>query len=317
MVYGKGTGERGRGGCSRFWRFGAGSPERTLPAHSTSGWLATLAAFALLVGGPASASTRQPMNGNLNSVLGAAEACVARVKASPEYAPLRKHLKEADYSLVSDRDIPLALDEASRVQACEKPLTEESFSSVYPSLAVILQEDFARSHDNLIALVRKKESWGDYVRRGNILRAEFSEKFKREVRRIEVASAAHSPSSRGATQASDAPSAKGLRLGRYGCYMSLGGGWTAGPVIHLYTGGFELTPRDRYDFVDKEHRVSGESGAYYVKNEVMYFTSGTLKGSHASINMQNGEVYLVRAEFKDPNNSNLAALSCWHSDKRK
>lgn len=317
MVYGKGTGETGGGHCSRFWLFGAGGPGRTLPARSTSGRLATLTAFVLLVGGPASAAAHPPMNGNLNSVLGAAEACVARVKASREYAPLREHLKETDASLVSDQEIPLALDEAFRLRACEKPLMERSFSRTYPSLAAILDEDFAKSQINLVALLKKKESWGDYVRRRDSLSAEFTEEFKSAVQRLGVASATPSASPRGAAQASDASSAKGLRLGRYGCHMSLGGGWTAGPVIQIYTGGFELIGGDRYNFVDMEHRVSGESGAYYVKNNVMHFTSGTLKGSHASINLQNGEVYLVRAEFKDPHNSNLAALACWRSDKKK
>ncbi len=124
--------------------------------------------------------------------------------------------------------------------------------------------------------------------------------------------------------ASHAPLAKGVQLGRYHCASSLGGGWTPGPVILLYTGGFEITSGDTYNFVDSQHHVSGQAGSYSFQASSkcgahcpgkLQFTSGTLQGSQAAINLQNHELYLVRAQFVGKPNANLAALSCWHTQK--
>ncbi len=123
-----------------------------------------------------------------------------------------------------------------------------------------------------------------------------------------------------------APLAQGVQLGRYHCASQLGGGWTPGPVILLYTGGFEITSGDTYNFVDNHHNVSGDSGSYTFQASRkcgahcpgnLVFTSGTLKGSHAALNLQNHELYLVRAQFAGKPNANLAALSCWHTRPSK
>lgn len=200
MIYRKGPGGRVRGGFSRFWPFGAGSPRRIFSICSTDGPLAILMVVGLLAGGCATAAAQQPINGNLNSVLSAAAACVQRVKADPEYAPLHRHSEETDGSLVSDREISLLLDESSRSQTCVRPLMEESFSKTYPSLAVLFADEMAQSQDNLIALLRKRESWGAYVRRGHRLGPEFTKEIDTEVQRIEAANAAPSASPRGRTQ---------------------------------------------------------------------------------------------------------------------
>jgi len=193
MIYGKGAGGRVTGSFSRSRPLGAGGSRRIFPTCSTHGPLAILAAFGLFVGGCATAAAQRPINSNLNSVANAAVACAQRVKDAPEYAPLRRHAGEADESLVSDREISLLLDKFLRLQTCSKPLME-SVSKTSPSLAVVLADEMAQSQDNLIALLRKRESWGDYLRRKNSLRPEFAKEINAELQRGEAAKAVPSAS---------------------------------------------------------------------------------------------------------------------------
>ncbi len=115
----------------------------------------------------------QAIKANNQSAVQQLNACVARIYNSPGYDLLRPHgplkIQNAtieqmtDGHLATDAEINAVLAEHPKVQACRQSFLDQ-ISQTTPSIVPIFASYLTRNEDSLIDLVKRKISWGDYIR---------------------------------------------------------------------------------------------------------------------------------------------------------
>jgi hypothetical protein len=103
-----------------------------------------------------------------------ARSCVTEAYNAPEAAVLRPHIpldvrqvtlaQLSDQSLPTKQEIDAVLAVHPRTQACRQAILDGLLSTT-PSVVPILAKEFAGADDDTIALVQRKLSWGERVRR--------------------------------------------------------------------------------------------------------------------------------------------------------
>src|SRR5260370_5362905 len=133
-------------------------------------------ALALFVCGCATQAQRQfqAMMTNDKAASEKIAACAAAVYNSPEAGVLRSHMplkpfdatlqQMSDPSVVNDQEIDASLVTHPRVQECRKAfLTEVSQST--PSLVPIYTAFYNRNEDDLLVMIRKQLTWGEFTKK--------------------------------------------------------------------------------------------------------------------------------------------------------
>jgi hypothetical protein len=137
---------------------------------------AGVVAFALFVCGCATQAQRQfqAMTTNDKAASEKVAACAAAAYNSPEAAVLRPHAplkpfdatlqQMSDPSVISDQEIDALFVTHARVQECRKAyLADISLST--PSIVPIYTAFYNRGDDDLLALIRKQLTWGEFTKR--------------------------------------------------------------------------------------------------------------------------------------------------------
>jgi len=157
--------------------------------------LLSVLVLAVLLSGCATAAQRQyqAMAAGNRAAGQEAYACVTAVYNAAEFAPLRAHValppdrptleQLSDGSLATDGEIRALLAVHPRVQDCRQQALDHLTQST-PSFAAILATLYAKSEDNLIELIDKKESWGEYTRQTRDLAIEGRSDLTAEAERI-------------------------------------------------------------------------------------------------------------------------------------
>jgi len=132
--------------------------------------------MAALLFGCATAAQRQyqAIAVNTRSVGVELKACVMAVYDAPDAAPLRPHMPAdprdvtlaqlADTSLATLQDISAILAVHARLQQCQREALD-GLANATPSLVPILTAEYVRGMDNTLALIQRKETWGDFSKR--------------------------------------------------------------------------------------------------------------------------------------------------------
>jgi hypothetical protein len=136
--------------------------------------IAAAMGMAALLFGCATAAQRQyqAIAVNTRSVGAEMKACVTAIYASPEAAPLRPHLaidqitlaQLADTSLATPEEISAILFLYPRLQQCQKQMLDD-LTNATPSLVPILAAEYVKGEDNTLALIQRKETWGEFSKR--------------------------------------------------------------------------------------------------------------------------------------------------------
>ncbi len=100
-------------------------------------------------------------------------ACEMALYDLPEVAPLRSDLplnvnnasleQLSNTSFVSDVEIRIILDNHPKLQACRREFIDQISSST-PTLAPIFLAMTTKEDDDLVDLIQKKQSWGEFLR---------------------------------------------------------------------------------------------------------------------------------------------------------
>ena len=102
-------------------------------------------------------------------------ACISAIYNSPEHAIIRPHapMKTDDATLEQKMSTSFATDEEIKVILADHPAKHQcdmafitQMGLTHPTITPILTDQLNKAEDNLIVLIQKKETWGDYVRRG-------------------------------------------------------------------------------------------------------------------------------------------------------
>ena len=102
------------------------------------------------------------------------KACAAAIYSSPEYAPLRQHIpltitdatlqQLSDSSLASQDEIHAILVAHPQLQQCRKAFLT-NLAQTEPSVVPIITTTYNKNEDDLVDLIRRKISWGEYTHR--------------------------------------------------------------------------------------------------------------------------------------------------------
>jgi hypothetical protein len=121
------------------------------------------------------------------------KACVAAVYNLPENAPLRQHIplnitdvtlqQLSDTSLASQDEIHAILVAHPQLQQCRKAFLT-NLAQTEPSVVPILTTTYNKNEDDLVALIQRKISWGEYIHRIRDRGTETQVAVKGEERRI-------------------------------------------------------------------------------------------------------------------------------------
>jgi hypothetical protein len=130
----------------------------------------------ILLAGCQTAAQRQLQSmraGNL-ALVEQAKSCTTEAYNAPEAALIRPHVplnardvtlsQLSDQSLATPQEADAILAVHPRVQACRNAVLDGLLNTT-PSVIPILTKEFAGADDDTIALVQRKISWGDRVRR--------------------------------------------------------------------------------------------------------------------------------------------------------
>jgi hypothetical protein len=103
-----------------------------------------------------------------------AKACLEQYYNAPEAAILRPHapmdvrqatlLQLSDQSFATKAEADAILTIYPRLQACRQAVLN-GLQNTVPSIIPILAKDFAEADDDTIALLQRKVTWGEHVRR--------------------------------------------------------------------------------------------------------------------------------------------------------
>jgi hypothetical protein len=156
-----------------------------------------VAGMATLLFGCATAAQRQAqaIGTNTQNVGASAKACLAALYSAPEAAPLRPHVaidvrdttlaQLADQSLATKEEIDAIFLLHPRLQQCQKAALDGLMVTT-PSLVPILAAEYVQGEDNTLALVQRKESWGEFSKRRRDIVFEGTAQLVAEGRRIEA-----------------------------------------------------------------------------------------------------------------------------------
>jgi hypothetical protein len=108
-----------------------------------------------------------------NQEIGAqVKACAAAVYNSAEFSPLRAHIplsitdatleQLSDTSLASPEEIHAIFVSHPRLQECRKTALT-ALAQTEPSVVPILTASYNKNEDNLLALIQRKQNWGEYI----------------------------------------------------------------------------------------------------------------------------------------------------------
>lgn len=71
----------------------------------------------------------------------------------------------ADTSLTTPGEISAILVLHPRLQQCQKQVLDDLMNAT-PSLVPILAAEYVKGEDNTLALIQRKETWGEFSKRG-------------------------------------------------------------------------------------------------------------------------------------------------------
>ena len=137
-------------------------------------------ALVVLLAGCASAAQHQPaaISAQIEAIASHFQACVGQVHNSPEMAIIRAHIPSdpleatlrqlSDQSFATRPEIDAILAAYPSLQACRKAELDE-LQDAMPSLIPVLASGFAKADDDTVALIERKMSWGERLRRGRNL----------------------------------------------------------------------------------------------------------------------------------------------------
>ena len=121
------------------------------------------------------------------------KACAAAVYSLPKYAPLRQHIpltitdvtlqQLSDTSLASQDEIDAILVAHPQLQQCRKAFLT-NLAQTEPSVVPIITTTYNKNEDDLVALIQRKISWGEYTHRIRDRATETQVVVKEEERRI-------------------------------------------------------------------------------------------------------------------------------------
>ena len=135
------------------------------------------AALAALVVGCATPAQRQyqAASTGAKAALEQFQMCATANYNSPEAAPLRAHVpfkftdatleQLSDPSKITEQERAAVLTVHLRGQECRRTFID-AMSRAVPSMVPIFAQGYARADDNLLALLRGDEAWGEFVRQG-------------------------------------------------------------------------------------------------------------------------------------------------------
>jgi hypothetical protein len=102
------------------------------------------------------------------------EECSTAIFYSSDFEPLRRHTpfsvnqatlqQMTDSSLATEDEIAAFFKIQPEKQACRTPFLNR-ISQTMPTLAAVWASMFAKSDDSVIDLIKKRQSWGDHIRR--------------------------------------------------------------------------------------------------------------------------------------------------------
>jgi hypothetical protein len=133
--------------------------------------------IAFLLASCATAAQReyQAIRTGNQSLAAQAKACTEQAYNAPEAAILRPHFpldlrdvtlaQLSDQSMATRPEADAVLAVYPRLQSCRKAMLD-GLQNTTPSIIPILAKDFAEADDDTVALVQRKMTWGDRVRRG-------------------------------------------------------------------------------------------------------------------------------------------------------
>ena len=119
--------------------------------------------------------------------------CSAAVYNSADYAPLRPHLPASlsdatlqqlsDSSLANPEEVHAVYVTHPQAQQCRKVFLT-NLARTEPSLVPIFTASYNQADDDLLALIQRKLSWGDYLRHGRDRVAQLQAKAQAEDQRV-------------------------------------------------------------------------------------------------------------------------------------
>jgi len=133
-------------------------------------------ALALLLAGCATAAQRQyqAMATGNQAIAAEGKACLEAAYNSPEFAPVRPHEaynvtdatlpQLADTSLASQSEIDAIFAVHPRIRACQKAALDGMLNTT-PSMIPIIAKSFSEADDDVLLLIQRKMSWGEFTRR--------------------------------------------------------------------------------------------------------------------------------------------------------
>jgi hypothetical protein len=135
----------------------------------------SLVALALLCGCPTAAQRQfQAMKTNNQQAASEIKSCGIAVYNSPEAGPIRVHVpyniadatleQLSDKSLATPSEVQAMLALHPKTQECRKAFLN-SVGQSEPSLVPILIASYNRSDDDVLAVIQRRMTWGDRVRR--------------------------------------------------------------------------------------------------------------------------------------------------------
>lgn len=121
------------------------------------------------------------------------KACLLAAYNSPESAPIRTRrpadIRDAtlqqlnDGALASDDEIKAIYATYPKLQACRRGVVDE-LEPVTPSVVPIFSESFHAGDENLLALVNRKETWGEYLQKEQENLNAYSKELSAEIQHI-------------------------------------------------------------------------------------------------------------------------------------
>lgn len=158
--------------------------------------LAVIAIPCLLSGCATDAQRQgQAMRDNYRLTYTALNSCVRGITERDEYAILRRHApldintatleQQTDTSFISDDEANATFPRHALIMECRESALNQ-IAVTNPSLIPVMSNGMARADENLIDLITKKETWGEFVVRQKKMTEEFIRNFNAEVRVIDA-----------------------------------------------------------------------------------------------------------------------------------
>jgi hypothetical protein len=155
----------------------------------------------LAMAGCSTAAQRQgeQIKSSLSAASAEWNACSGAIRDSPAYAALQAHIPNdvnkatlpqmTDSTFATDSELALLSDRRTRVIDCQAKLTAR-LTPVVPSIVPIITDNRNEMDQNLVALAKHQENWGDYVVRAKSINAGSTAKMQAAFHQIDAELAA-------------------------------------------------------------------------------------------------------------------------------